>query len=158
MREMLGRMETYRPMIEAKLAEAHLPKELIAIPVVESMYRPNAKGSASAGLWQLLPETARQYGLTVDDEKDDRFDPEKETTAAVAYLKSIYDQTKDWSLTLLSYNAGESRVRKITQETGLKDVFKLADLGHLKNDENTNYVSKIMAAMIVIDHPQLVSN
>lgn len=158
MREMLDRLEIYRPMIEAKLTEAQLPKELIAIPVVESMYRANATSTASAGLWQLLPETARRYGLKVDDDTDERFDAEKETTAAIAYLKYIHEQTGDWSLAILSYNAGESKVRRLTRQTGVKDVFKLAEQGHLKNEENTNYVSKIMAAMIVIDHPQLVSN
>lgn len=159
MREMLNRMNDYRPMIEAKLAEAGLPGALVAIPAVESLYRADAVSpQEAAGLWQLVPETARHFGLKVDDTVDERLDAEKATTAALAYLKSIHSRTNDWSLTLLSYNLGESRVRKLIKRTGVRDVFKLVREGHLRNHESSNYVSKVMAALIVIDHPELVNN
>jgi membrane-bound lytic murein transglycosylase D len=159
MRKMLARMNAYRPMIEAKLQAAGLPKELIVIPAVESMYQPTAVSpKEAAGLWQLVPETARHFGLRVDETTDERLDPEKATTAALKYLKSIHSRTKDWGLTLLSYNAGEGRVRKLIRQTGERDVFKLARLGHIKSDVSTNYVSKVMAALSVIGHPELVNN
>jgi membrane-bound lytic murein transglycosylase D len=159
MREMLTRMNAYRPMIEAKLAEAGLPRELVMIPAIESMYRADAVSPReAAGLWQLRAETAREFGLQVDDEIDERLDAEKATVAAIAFLKSIHRRTNDWPLTLLSYNLGEARVRKLVQRTGVRDVFQLVLKGHLKNEEPSNYVPRAMATLIVIDHPELVSN
>ncbi len=158
MRAMLERMSTYRPMIEARLKEAGLPPELVVIPAVESMYKIDARSpQEAAGLWQLIPETARHYGLRVDDKIDERLDAEKSTVAALKYLKAIHDHTHDWSLTLLSYNAGDSRVRKLMKKTGVRNAFQLARDGHIRNDESLNYVSRVMAALIVIGHPELVN-
>lgn len=152
-REMLERLEKYRPMIEAKLDEANLPHELLAVPAVESMYRADAESPDQAvGLWQLLPETARAFGLRVDAHHDDRLDPARETAAAIQYFAYIYKQQgRSWPLALASYNAGESKVRKLARTE--PDVYKLK----FTKRENAEYVPKVMAALIIIKHPSLVA-
>ena len=84
---------------------------------MESGYRPDTISSAgAAGLWQFMPQTARAYGLRVDEWTDDRLDPYKSTLAAARYLKKLRNQFRgNWEYALTSYNAGETRVRKALQ-------------------------------------------
>ena len=157
MRNTLKRMQVYKPMISARLRAAGLPEELLVIPAVEGGYQ-NIESPTSAGLWQFVPETARRFGLTVDDSRDDRLDAAKETDAAIAYLsKNLALYSGDWHLTLLSYNQGESQVSSIIAKTGVRDVFKMADKGILKSKEGANYVPKMMAALIILANPDLVN-
>jgi membrane-bound lytic murein transglycosylase D len=99
------------PLIYAILIKHNLPPELLAVPIIESHYRIMAKSPKGAlGLWQLMPETARSFGLKVNKEVDERLDPIKSTLAAVKYLKKLYSVFGDWQLVLASYNAGHNKV------------------------------------------------
>ena len=99
------------PLIYAILIKHNLPPELLAVPIIESHYRIMAKSPKGAlGLWQLMPETARSFGLKVNKEVDERLDPVKSTLAAVQYLKKLYSVFGDWQLVLASYNAGHNKV------------------------------------------------
>jgi membrane-bound lytic murein transglycosylase D len=99
------------PLIYTILIKHNLPPELLAVPIIESHYRIMAKSPKGAlGLWQLMPETARSFGLKVNKEVDERLDPIKSTLAAVKYLKKLYSVFGDWQLVLASYNAGHNKV------------------------------------------------
>ena len=156
MRNTLKRMKTHEPMIAAKLTAANVTQDLLAVPAVESGYQ-NTETVTAAGLWQFVPQTARNYGLRVDDELDERLSPELETIAAIAYLTRLAKIFEgDWHLALLSYNVGERRVQEIVKEAGHRDVFRFADEGRLKKGENENYVPKLLAALIILKNPELV--
>jgi len=99
------------PLIYSILIKHNLPLELLAVPIIESRYKVIAKSPKGAvGLWQLMPETARSFGLKVNKEVDERLDPIKSTLAAVRYLKKLYSVFGDWQLVLASYNAGHNKV------------------------------------------------
>ena len=71
----------------------------MAVVLVESGGRPTALSAKGAlGIWQLMPQTARRYGLTVTPEKDERLDVLKATRAAARYLHDLYGQFSDWKL------------------------------------------------------------
>jgi hypothetical protein len=78
----------------------------------ESKFDPNAINieSGAAGLMQLIPGTARDMGLIVNNQKDERFDPEKNIDAGTKYLKKQLDFFKDERIAIASYNAGPGRV------------------------------------------------
>ncbi|MDQ7038723.1 MAG: transglycosylase SLT domain-containing protein [Aquificota bacterium] len=91
----------------------NLPSWVAYIPAVESGYNPEAVSPKGAvGLWQLMPETARRFGLRVDDEVDERFDPLKSTLAALRYIRYLLDRFGSWELVLIAYNWGEGNAER----------------------------------------------
>jgi len=84
----LKRYDHYRPMVDDILAENNLPAEIRYLPFVESAYNPAAYSKAgAAGMWQIMPKTARVLGLELSATLDERLDPEAATRAAAEYLK-----------------------------------------------------------------------
>ncbi len=99
----------YDPIIK-RVAEKHrIDQELIHVVIrAESNYDAFAISSAGAmGLMQLMPATARQYGV------QNVFDPAQNIEGGVRYLKDLVrlynGQTR---LVLAAYNAGQEAVRK----------------------------------------------
>ncbi len=141
----VNRLQAYRPMIARVLHEEGLPPELVWIGLVESGYDPAARSPKNAlGIWQLMPETATRFGLTVA-ERDERTDPEKSTRVAARYLKYLYARFGDWTLTLAAYNAGERRVQSAIDQAHDRDFWHLAASGILPR-ETQAYVPAVLAA------------
>ncbi len=117
--------EKLRSMVREKLRKYELPVWLDVIPEVESGYNPEAVSPKGAvGLWQLMKETARAFGLKVEGNIDERKDPEKSTEAALRYIKYLYDKFKDWFLVFVAYNWGETNLRRHLEENGGKLVIE----------------------------------
>jgi soluble lytic murein transglycosylase-like protein len=106
---MSGNKLKYGELI-AKAAERHQvdPKLLHAVIQAESAYNANAVSSAGAvGLMQLMPDTARRYGVS------DRGDAEQNIDAGTRYLKDLLAMfNADLKLAVAGYNAGEGAVIK----------------------------------------------
>jgi membrane-bound lytic murein transglycosylase D len=109
----LDRGATYLPMIRRRLAEARLPEELCWLPMIESGFSNTAVSpKGAAGMWQLMPATARAYGLRVDGLVDERRNPQKATRAALLHLRDLMDQFRSPFLAAAAYNTGSSRVER----------------------------------------------
>jgi membrane-bound lytic murein transglycosylase D len=122
--DILGRSIMYFPIFEHYLTINRLPKELMYLPIVESALNPTAKsGAGAAGLWQLMPQTARQYGLKVDGAVDERLDPYKSTEAAVHILANLYKEYNDWRMVLAAYNCGPTKLEMAMRTAGSKDYW-----------------------------------
>lgn len=157
MRKALDRMKEFEPMITEKLEKANLPAELMAVPIIESGYKRKLTSPGfAAGIWQFIPQTARNHGLIVSSDKDERFNPEKLTDAAVSYYRSLNSLFRDWHSALVSYNIGEHRLASTIMKEGHNDVFRLAEEGKL-GKEGGKYLPKVMAAMIILKNPELVN-
>ena len=98
------------------------------------------------GLWQLMPDTARRYGLVVTASRDERLDVEKSTRAAARYLRDLYQQFGSWPLALAAYNAGEQGGPKAVERAGTRDFVQLSSL-RLLPQETRNYVPAVLSAM-----------
>jgi membrane-bound lytic murein transglycosylase D len=110
-REALTRLAVYRPLIGEALASRSIPPEFIYLPLIESQFLPGATSPAgAAGIWQLMPATARAYGLEVSTWVDERRDPVHSTFAAVRHLHDLYVELGSWQLAAAAYNCGSRRV------------------------------------------------
>ncbi|HEX5626181.1 MAG TPA: transglycosylase SLT domain-containing protein [Saprospiraceae bacterium] len=124
--EILKRTEIYFPLIDKIFLEYDLPLELKYLTIVESSLLLTAKSNVgAAGIWQLMPGTARILKLRVDEKLDQRLDPYLATHAAARYFKTLYGMFNDWSLVLAAYNCGENRVKDLVASTGAKDFWEI---------------------------------
>ena len=101
------------------------------------------------GLWQLIPETARQYGLHVGPDHDERVEIERATHAAARYLRDLHRRFEDWPLALAAYNAGQSAVEKAIQQSRATS-FRQLSAGPRLPEETRKYVPAVLAAMSLI--------
>ena len=103
----------YVPELKPIFTAQNVPPQLVWMAEVESGFDPRALSPAgAAGLFQLMPDTARRFGLSLWP-RDQRFQPEPSATASAEYLKYLHDRFKDWRLALAAYNAGEGTVQKL---------------------------------------------
>ncbi|MEW6270618.1 MAG: transglycosylase SLT domain-containing protein [Thermodesulfobacteriota bacterium] len=117
------RSQRYLPVVRKVLAKASLPEELAYLPHIESSFDHEAKSHAGAlGLWQLMPETAKQRDLRVDAKVDERKHTYKATAAAAAYLRDAYDSLRSWPLAITSYNYGINGTRRAVETIGSRDL------------------------------------
>ncbi len=145
----LQRVARLRPLLDPILSQVGIPTELAAIVVVESGGNPAALSPKGArGLWQLMPDTARRYGLTVNADKDERLDVLKSTRAAAQYLRDLYSQFHDWQLALAAYNAGEQAVQQALARTGGAGFSVAAPV---LPAETQNYVPAVLAVLTQFD-------
>lgn len=150
----LIRSAKYKNLIDRTLAELKLPKGLAYLPVIESAYLPTLTSRAGAhGIWQFMPDTAREYGLRVDWWVDERADPERSTRAAAAYLKNLHRTFDDWALALAAYNCGPGRVRRTLSEAGASSFWELLDKGYLPK-ETRGYVPTFYATLLIAGDPE----
>lgn len=146
---MLGRAELYFPVFEYYLDKYDLPESLKYLPVAESLLRSRAVSSASAaGLWQLMPGTARAYGLRVDNVVDERLNIHLATETAAKILTELHEQFGDWNLVLAAYNAGGGRVRKALRQSRSRDY---AVVQRYLPRETQQYVSAYLAAAYAVN-------
>lgn len=98
-------------MIERILHSEGIPRDMGALPWVESDYNVGCfSRMGAAGPWQFVPETARQFGLKVTEELDERYSWEHSTRAAARYLRYLHDRLGSWPRAIAAYNCGEGAV------------------------------------------------
>ena len=145
-RRAVSRVTQLKPVLAPILQEEGIPDEIAALVLVESGGQPTARSPKGArGIWQFMPDTARRFGLTINNETDDRLDVAKSTRAAARYLRDLHAQFDDWSLVLAAYNVGEMVVQNAVLISGSKD-FALLSSKRLIPAETRAYVPAVMAA------------
>ena len=132
-------------MVDIILRRRGLPPELVSVAAVESGFKSWALSPKGAlGLWQLMPDTARRYGLVIRGSRDERLDPIKSTVVAAQYLKDLYGQFGNWPLTLAAYNAGENRVQRAVERFRTHDFWTLSRQAALP-EETRRYVPAVLS-------------
>jgi membrane-bound lytic murein transglycosylase D len=154
----LARMPMYAPMISEKLRARGMPQDLVYLAMIESGFNPQAHSTAgAAGMWQLVPDTARRHGLRVDDSVDERHDPEASTDAALDYLSKLYARFGSWYLAVAAYNSGENRVGRIMVETTGSERGSDADyyrIWDLLPGETRDFIPAMIAAAHIGKDPE----
>ena len=147
---MLKRANRYFPIIEPLLKANGIPDDFKYLMVIESSLNPIARSPAgAAGLWQFMPATAREFGLEINDNVDERYHIEKATAAACRYFKQAYAKYGDWMAVSAAYNAGQGRISSQLDK-------QLAD--HAMDlwlvEETSRYMFRLLAVKEVFGNPQ----
>lgn len=152
------RRERYKDMIEKIFTKNKIPFDLSYIAFVESDFQVKAYNpySGARGLWQLMPATARQYGLQVNRKVDERIDPKKSTEAAASYINDLIAifGLDSILLVLAAYNVGEgviSNSLRMIDDPKKDRSFWYLYKNNLIPDETKEYVLKIIALMILCE-------
>jgi len=145
----ITRSSAFLDMARQEFRRAGVPEDLVWLAHVESVWNPRAVSPAAAGgIWQFIPKTAKEYGMTVESGNDERADPMKQTRVAAAYLRDLYTLFGDWALAMAAYNSGEPRVMDAVVKNGRANFWELYDK-QLLPKETCDYVPKILAAIEV---------
>lgn len=160
----VSRANTYLPLVRSVMRENGLPAELAYLPFVESNYNPLALSRSGAlGMWQFMPPTGRQYGLSQDGWVDERRDPVAATRSASRYLSRLYGEFEDWHLAVSAYNAGEGKIGRGLKAAGAKTFFELRQRDAYIQDpklqmteENKQYLPKFLAVCKIMRNLELL--
>lgn len=145
----IKRANRFFPIIEPILAEQGVPSDFKYLALIESGFVPTITSPAGAvGIWQFMSGTAKDYGLEVSVEVDERYNIEKSTIAACKYLKDSYEKYRSWTLVAASYNAGR---RHINEQLKLQDAGNYFDL--LLGEETGRYLFRILSIKMIIENP-----
>ncbi len=150
------RANSFFPIVEQYLKQHGLPQDLKYIAIVESGFVSSAISHAGArGFWQIMPATAKHYGLNIEGEKDDRDDIYKSSSVACKLLKDNYNYLlkrytlASWSLSSAAYNFGIGNISKAIDAQGTN--YFLMNL----NQETSLYVYKIIAVKELFEYPEI---
>lgn len=108
------------------LVKRGIPAGLTYLAIVESELNSRATSRVgAAGIWQLMPATARSLGLQVNGKTDQRRHTHQSSVAAADYLKTLYKQFDDWLLVVAAYNCGAGNVYKAIKRSGSREFWKM---------------------------------
>ncbi|MFA3783103.1 lytic transglycosylase domain-containing protein [Melioribacteraceae bacterium 4301-Me] len=145
----LKRSTRWFPVIEPILKRNGVPDDFKYLCAAESNLS-NATSIANAvGFWQFVEKTAKQYGLKITKEIDERYSVEKSTEAACKYLKEAYSKYGSWTMAAASFNIGFDNLDKQIARQKSNDYYDL-----LFNEETSRYIFRVLAIKTILLNPE----
>jgi len=145
----IKRANKFFPTIEPILEKHNIPDDFKYIALIESGLTNVTSPANAVGYWQLLKGTARDYGLRINNEIDERYHLIKSTEAACKYFQDAYDQFQNWTLVAASYNTGRSGLALQLERQEQSNYYGLA-----LNEETARYVFRIIAVKEILTNPE----
>ena len=145
----LKRANKFFPIIEPILKANNIPDDFKYLAVIESGLENVVSPSGAAGFWQILKSTAKEYGLEVNFDIDERYNLEKATQVACRYLRESFDKFGSWTMAAASYNKGQNGTKRLIEQQGTNNYYNL----HL-NSETSRYVFRIIAVKEIMENPR----
>ena len=136
------------PIIEPILQKYGVPDDFKYLAVIESGLVNATSPSGAKGVWQFMPDTAKEKGMEVNELVDERYHLEKSTEAACKYLLTAKQKFGSWTLAAASYNGGMTGVGKKIDEQKVSNYY---DLG--LTEETSRYVFRILALKEIMKNP-----
>ena len=143
------RSHKFFPVIEPILKKYGIPDDFKYLALIESGLQNVTSPAGAKGFWQLMPATAKEYGLEVNSNVDERYNVEKSTVAACQYLLESKEQFGNWTLVAASYNAGKRGISRRIEAQKVSDYYDL-----LLVDETARYLPRIVAVKEIINNPK----
>ena len=143
------RTNKYFPIIEPILKEKGVPDDFKYLSVIESDLRNVTSPAGARGMWQMLKDAARENGLEVNDNVDERYHLEKATRAACDYLLDAKERLGSWTLAAAAYHAGNYGIEKRLQEQQVNSYYDV-----LAGENTERYIPRIVAAKEILTNPK----
>ncbi len=146
---MFKRAEKYFPVIEPILKKNGIPDDFKYLAVIESGLINVVSPAGARGVWQIMPATAKENGLEVNENVDERYNLEKSTEVACKYLLKSKNSLGSWTLAAAAYNAGNSGISKRLEEQQVSNYYDL-----LLGEETGRYLFRIIALKEILKNPE----
>jgi membrane-bound lytic murein transglycosylase D len=145
---LLKRAHRWLPQIAQVLEEEGIPDDFKFVPAIEGAFKNDISPKSAIGFWQFRKDAAREFGLEVSRQVDERYDPIKSTRAASKYLRKAYDKFGNWTLVAASFNRGRAGIIRAMESQKVDNYYDL-----MLNEETSRYVFRILAAKEILEHP-----
>ena len=119
------------------------------LSVIESDLQNKVSPSNAVGFWQLLKGTAKDFGLEVGSDVDERYHQIKSTRAAAKYLIKAYEKFGSWTNAAASYNIGRRGLQRALSKQGVRSYYDL-----LVGSETSRYVFRAIAIKLIFENPE----
>lgn len=146
---MFKRAQKYFPIIEPILKKNGIPDDFKYLAVIESGLTNAVSPAGARGVWQIMPATAKENGLEVNNNVDERYHLEKSTEVACKYLLQSKNSLGSWTLAAAAYNAGNAGISRRLREQNVNDYYDL-----LLGEETGRYMFRIIALKEILNHPE----
>lgn len=146
---MFKRAKKYFPVIEPILKKHGIPDDFKYLAVIESGLINVVSPAGAKGVWQIMPATAKENGLEVNENVDERYNLAKSTEVACKYLLKSKKELGSWTLAAAAYNAGNAGISKRLEEQKVNDYYDL-----LLGEETGRYLFRIVALKEILNNPQ----
>ncbi|WP_340198975.1 lytic transglycosylase domain-containing protein [Ascidiimonas sp. W6] len=146
---LIKRSEKFFPVIEPILKEYGVPDDFKYLAVAESGLQNVVSPAGATGFWQIMKATAKEYGLEVNSNVDERYHLKKATVAACIYLLKAKKRFGTWTLAAAAYNAGRGGVMNQQERQKVNDYYDL-----LLGEETGRYVFRILAIKEILSDPE----
>lgn len=147
---MLKRADRMFAQVVPILKKNGVPEDLKYLMAIECNLDPTSVSVAGArGPWQFMKAAARENGLEVGDEVDERFNIQKATEAACKYLKAAYAKYGEWITVAASYNAGQGGISQRIDVQRQKNAMDLS-----LPAETSRYIFRLLTAKYFFEHPE----
>lgn len=146
---LFSRAQKWFPLIEPILKKEGVPDDFKYVAVIESHLSNVISPMGACGFWQLMPNTARNYGLIVNEEVDERYDVEKATHVACKHFKDAYKYFDNWTLSAAAYNVGIGGIQNALKKQNTDNYYDL-----LLNKETGSFIYRILAYKTLLSNPK----
>ena len=105
--------------------------------------------SGASGIWQIMRSTAREYGIEVNKDIDERYNLEIATQFACDYLNKAFEEFNNWTIAAASYNMGINGMRSNLKKQNVNSYYDLN-----LNSETSRYIFRILAVKTIFENPK----
>jgi LysM repeat protein len=144
------RANRWFPVIDPILKKNDIPEDFKYIPLIESQLTNVVSPQGATGFWQLVEPTAKQYGLEITEDVDERYNVVKSTEAACKYFKESYKEFDNWTLVAASYNLGMTGIQSQLNRQKVSSYYDV-----LLTEETARYIYRLLAMKEIISRPKV---
>ena len=146
---LIKRANRWLPQMQPILEEYGIPDDFKYITVIESNLANDISSAGAVGFWQFMEGTAREFGLEVSRDVDERYHPLKATEAAARYIKQAYGKFENWTFVAAAYNRGMTGVKKAVDKQKVSSYYDL-----YLNSETSRYMFRVLAIKEILESPE----